>query len=100
MASETLLQDSVLTNKRKTQIYLLKYVKPLVTKCRPFQVVLVIKNLHASAGDVRNIGSIPELGRSPGGVHGNPLSILAWRTSWTKEPGGLYYLSLQRVRHD
>ena len=34
MASETLLQDCVLTNKRKTQIYLLKYLKPLVTKCR------------------------------------------------------------------
>ena len=27
-------------------------------------------------------------------------SILAWRIPWTKEPGGLQFLSLQRVRHD
>ena len=27
----------------------------------------------ASAGDVRNTDSIPRSGRSPGGVHGNPL---------------------------
>ena len=37
------------------------------------QVVLVVKNLSANAGDVRDMGSIPELGRSPGGGHGNPL---------------------------
>jgi len=37
------------------------------------QVVLVVKNLPASAGDIRDAGSIPGLGRSPGGGHGNPL---------------------------
>ena len=37
------------------------------------QVVLVVKILAASAGDGRDAGSIPELGRSPGGGHGNPL---------------------------
>ena len=37
------------------------------------QVALVVKNLSASAGDVRDMGSIPELGRSPGGGHDNPL---------------------------
>ena len=37
------------------------------------QVVLVVKDLPASAGDVRDAGSIPGLGRSPGGGHGNPL---------------------------
>ena len=31
------------------------------------------KNPLASAGDVRDVGSIPGLGRSPGGGHGNPL---------------------------
>jgi len=36
------------------------------------QVALVVKNLPANAGDVRNMGSIPGLGRSPG-EHGNPL---------------------------
>ena len=37
------------------------------------QVVLVVKNLPASAGDVRDSGSIPGSGRSPGGGHGYPL---------------------------
>ena len=36
------------------------------------QVALVIKNLPANAGDVRDMGSISGLGRSPGGGHGNP----------------------------
>ena len=36
-------------------------------------VVLVVKNLPANAGDIRDMGSIPGLGRSPGGRHGNPL---------------------------
>ena len=34
------------------------------------QVVLVVKNLPASAGDVSDMGSIFESGRSPGGGHG------------------------------
>ena len=37
------------------------------------QMVLVVKNLPANAGDVRDTGSISVLGRSPGGAHGNPL---------------------------
>ena len=37
------------------------------------QVALVVKNSLASAGDIRDVGSIPELGRSPGRGHGNPL---------------------------
>ena len=36
-------------------------------------VVLEVKNTPASSGDVRDVGSIPELGRSPAGGHGNPL---------------------------
>ena len=35
--------------------------------------VLVVKNLPANAGDKGDAGSIPELGRSPGGEHGNPF---------------------------
>ena len=38
-----------------------------------FQVVLVVKNLLAYAGDVRDVGSIPGSGRSPGEGYGNPL---------------------------
>ena len=34
--------------------------------------------------NVRELGSIPGLGRSPGGGHGNHSSILAWRISMDK----------------
>ena len=37
------------------------------------QVVLVVKTLPANAGDIRDTGSSPGLGRSPGGGHGNSL---------------------------
>ena len=37
------------------------------------QVVLVTKNPPGDAGDVRDAGSIPGLGRCPGEGHGNPL---------------------------
>ena len=33
----------------------------------------VIKNPSADAGDIRDVGLIPEWGRFPGGGHGNPL---------------------------
>ena len=36
-------------------------------------VVLVVKNQPASAGDIRDTGSIPGLGRSPGKGNGNPF---------------------------
>ena len=35
-------------------------------------MVLVVKNAPAKAGDVKDVGSIPGSGRSPGGGHGNP----------------------------
>ena len=53
------------------------------------RVVLVLKNLPANAGDVRDIGSIPGSGRSPGGGIATDSSILAWRIPWTEEPGRL-----------
>ena len=40
---------------------------------RASQVALVVKNPHASAEDIRDAGSIPGLGRNPGGEHSNPL---------------------------
>ena len=36
-------------------------------------MAVVVKNLLASAGDMRDAGSIPGWGRCPGGGHGNPL---------------------------
>ena len=40
---------------------------------RASQLALMLKNPPASAGDARDTGSIPGLGRSPGGGNGNPL---------------------------
>ena len=37
------------------------------------QLALVVKNAPACAGDVRDAGLIPGLGRSPGGRDGNIL---------------------------
>ena len=54
------------------------------------QVALVVKNQPATPGDARDKGSVPGLGRFPGGGHGNPLQYSclenptdkgAWRTT-------------------
>ena len=37
------------------------------------QVVLVVKNPPADAGDIEDMGLIPGMGRAHGGEHGNPL---------------------------
>ena len=43
----------------------------------------MVKNLPASAGDVIDMDSIPGLGRSPGGGHGNTLQYSSWIIPWT-----------------
>ena len=48
-----------------------------------------------SACKVGDLGLIPGSGRSPGQGSGNPP--LAWRISWTEEPGGLHSMGSQRV---
>jgi len=62
--------------------------------------VPVAKKLHANAGDIRHVGSIP--GQEDPLEKGMAIhpSIPAWRISWTEEPGSLYSMGLQRVRHD
>ena len=54
---------------------------------RASQVAPVVKNLPASVGDARDMGSIPGLGRSPGVGNGNPFRILAWKIPRAQEPG-------------
>ena len=66
-----------------------------------YQMVLVVKNPAANAGNWKET-SVWSLGRE------DPLeedmaahsSILAWRTPWTEEPGGLQSIALQRVEHN
>ena len=49
---------------------------------------------------VRDPGSIPGLGRSPGEGNGNPLQYIVWKIPWTEEPGGLQSMGSQRVGHN
>ena len=64
------------------------------------QVVLVLKNPLANAGDIRDVSLIPGLGRSSGGGHGNPLHYSCPENLWTEESGGLQFMGQQRVGHD
>ena len=51
-------------------------------------MVLVVKDPPANAGDVKDTGSIPGLGRPLEGGLATYSVILAWRILWTEEPGG------------
>ena len=53
-------------------------------------MVLVVKNLPANAGNVRDLGSIPEQEDPLEEEVAPHSSILAGRILWTEEPGGLY----------
>ena len=60
-----------------------------VSLARASKAALVVKDLPANAGDVRDSGSIPRSGSSPGEGNGNYSGMLAWRIPWTEECGGL-----------
>ena len=65
---------------------------------RVSQVELVVKNPPANAGNIRGTGSIPGLGRSPGGGHGNLLQY-----SFLENPmdrGTWWASGSQRVGYD
>ena len=59
----------------------------------------MVKNLPAKAGDTRDAGSIPGSKRSLEWEMATHSIILAWKTPWTEEPGGLPSMGSQRVRH-
>ena len=61
---------------------------------RASQVVLVVKNLPASVEDIRVMSSLPELGRSPGGGHGNPLQYSCPENSMDR---GDWWATVHRV---
>ena len=58
------------------------------------QVVLVVKNPPANVGDIRDWGSVLELGRSPEGEHGNPLQYSCLKNSMDK---GAWWATVHRV---
>ena len=53
-----------------------------------------------SACNVRDLGSIPGLGRSSGGGHGNPLQYSCLENPMDEEPGEVKPMRSQRVRHN
>ena len=60
----------------------------------------VVHNPPANAKDVRDASLSPGSVRSPGGGHGNPLYILAWRIPRIEEPGRLQSMGVAKVRQD
>ena len=62
-----------------------------------FQVALVVKNLPANVGDIRDAGSIPGLGRSPGVEYGNPLQYSCLKNLIDR---GAWQIGSHRFGHD
>ena len=52
------------------------------------------KSLPANAGDIRDTGSTPGLGRAPGGKHGNPLQYSCLENSMD---GEAWWATVHRV---
>ena len=59
--------------------------------------MLVVKNLPAKAGDLRDMDSIPGSERSPGGGHDNPLQYSCLENP---KSGGVQSIGSHGVRHD
>ena len=70
------------------------------TRLGNFQTSLVSQKIKESACNEGDLGLIPELERSPGGGHGNPLQYSCLENPMTEEPSGLQSIGLQRVRYD
>ena len=68
-----------------------KSIFTYVRSIQAFLVVLVVKNSSANVEDIRDMGSIPGLGRSPW--------RRGWKIPWTEGPGGMQSMGLQN-RHD
>ena len=66
------------------------------------QVALVVKNLPANAGDLRDVPWVRSLGWEDSLEKGMAThsSVLAWRIPGTGEPGGFQSIGSQRVGHD
>ena len=68
-----------------------KYLQTdIVSHIGASQVALVVKNLPANAGDIRDAGLILGLGKIPWRRAWQPTAVfLPGESPWTEEPGGL-----------
>ena len=57
----------------------------------------MVKNPPADAGDIRDVGSIPESGRSPGEGPGNTRQYSCLENPYTGDPGRIQSIELQRI---
>ena len=57
----------------------------------------MVKNPPENPRNVQDTALIPELGRSPGRGHGNPLQYFCLENPMTEEPDGLQYIGSQRT---
>ena len=62
--------------------------------------MLVVNNPPDKAGGIRDAGSTPGSGRSPGGRHGNPFQYSCLENPRDGKPGGLPSLGSHMVGHD
>ena len=63
-------------------------------------LALVVKNLPAKAGNIRDSGWTPEWGRSPEVGNDNPHHCPFWEIPWTEEPVGIWSTGSQRAGND
>ena len=54
----------------------------------------MVKNLPVNAGDIKDVGSIPEFGRFPGGGHDNPFQYSCLRNPMDR---GSWQATVHRV---
>ena len=62
-------------------------------------MAVVVKNLPANAGDIRDVSSIPESEDPLSEGMATHSRILSWRIPWREKPGGLESIGSQRVGH-
>ena len=74
--------------------------KPFLNQYHLRQAALMADNLPANAGDGRDEGSIPGLGRSPGGGHGNPFQYASLEIPMDRGVWWAIAYRIQRGRHD
>ena len=60
----------------------------------------MVKSLPAKARDIRDVSSMPGLGRSPGGGHGNPLQYSCLENPMDRGAWGTTVHRVTQVGHD
>ena len=80
------------------QLFILKLAKLL------FKLFILyggmVKNPPANAGDIRDRGSIPGSGRSPGGGHGNPFQYSCLENPMDRGAWQAIAHGVKKVGHD